>query len=521
MPDDAGPSGPIANPTYMADIRNFFTPDDVNHMAPKGYDLATYDGVKDNASDIYGQTQAGNMPPPPAEPWSADKVQTFLNWMTNGFALGSATAPVVEPSSPTNGVTASRVRKNVASLSDEELTTLKAAFTGLMARDPSDPGSYYALAGIHWLPGGWDGVNGRCQHHINGFNPWHRVFLKGFEDALRTVPGCEEVTLPYWDISTPLPDPLREEPFASYTLQEDPAANIRPNPGYFPGSTTRYTPEEIEANLVDRGFASDTATSLQQSRWGVYSNSGPATPGNPNGGSGYQQFSIQAHDSGHVSIGDWMANQDIAAFDPVFWFYHCNLDRLWLQWQRNAGAETLIGFKSTLGANTAWLSPPINGLSPFSPPALTPATTTDETIEFGISYDDQDLESVEELALENTTGSIDAARSFSIKSTTPVSVRVKNIDRLNIPGSFDVHLLADGKVIAKRALFQPTSPRDCETCKSVALISLDFRIEQEKLLDKQLSVEIHVPGHKDIGTKFPLSKAGNPTINARLLLHEE
>ena len=106
--------------------------------------------------------------------------------------------------------------------------------------------------------------------------------------------------------------------------------------------------------------------------------------------------------------------------------------------------------------------------------------------------------------MENTTGSIDAVRSFSIRSSTPVSVRVKDIDRLSIPGSFDVHLLADGEVIAKRSLFQPTSPRECE-----------------KLLDKQMSVEIHVHGHKEIGTKFPLAQAGNPTINARLLLHDE
>jgi tyrosinase len=504
----------------MADIRNFFTADDVTHMGAKGYDLATYDGVKSNASDIYDQTKAGNMPP--GQAWSADRVQTFSNWMTSGYPLGSSTTPGVGPASPANDATTIRVRKNLARLSDEEIATLKTAFAGLMDREPSEPGSYFALAGIHWLPGGWDGVKGRCKHHVNGYNPWHRALLKVFEDALRSVPGCEDVTLPYWDISTPLPDVLQEEPFASYTLQADPAAGITPNPGFFPGSTSRYTAEEIAANLADRGFAADSATSLRQSRWGVYSSSGPAGADNPSGGGGgYQQFSIQAHDSGHMSIGDWMSQQEIAAFDPVFWFFHCNLDRLWLSWQHNAGAETLIGFKSTLGTDTAWLAPLGNSLPPFSPPALTPAITTDETIAFGISYDDLELAGVEELAMENTTGSIDAARSFSIRSSTPVSVRVKDIDRLRIPGSFDVHLLADGEVIAKRSLFQPTSPRECETCRSLSLISLDFRIEQEKLLDKQMSVEIHVHGHKEIGTKFPLAQAGNPTINARLLLHDE
>jgi tyrosinase len=64
-------------------------------------------------------------------------------------------------------------------------------------------------------------------------------------------------------------------------------------------------------------------------------------------------------------------------------------------------------------------------------------------------------------------------------------------------------------------------PRNCENCRKQALINIDFRIEQEKLLDRRLSVEIEVLGHEEIGARFPLSQAGNPTINARLLLEDE
>ena len=38
-------------------------------------------------------------------------------------------------------------------------------------------------------------------------------------------------------------------------------------------------------------------------------------------------------------------------------------------------------------------------------------------------------------------------------------------------------------------------------------------------MDRKLSVVIDVAGHEEIG-HFPLSQAGNPTINARLLLDE-
>jgi len=123
-------------------------------------------------------------------------------------------------------------------------------------------------------------------------------------------------------------------------------------------------------------------------------------------------------------------------------------------------------------------------------------------------------------ALENKVGSLDATRSFRIRRSDPVSVRVKGIDRLNIPGTFRVVLLADGKPIARRAFFQPTSPRQCETCAKRARVNIDFRLDQAEITDRALSVEIHVSGQEEMGTKFPLAQAGNPTINVRLLLED-
>jgi tyrosinase len=490
--------GVVASPTYMADIRFFFRPLDIEHMATMGIELGTYEGVKKNALAIYAHTAPPNpsMPPPEEKAsWSADQSQTFKNWIINGCPLGSATPqPVVGPSP---GAPSDRVRKSVSSLSAEEITTLTTAFKGLMQRDPKDPTSYFALAGLHGLPQSW------CLHHEDRFNPWHRVYIKQFEDQLRSISGCEELTLPYWDVTTPLPELLQQPPFASYVLPEDPGKTSKPpHPGqYFPYTTRRYPPATIAQNMQRYGVYEDIATSLLQSLWGAYNVSG------------YQDFSIQAHDGGHVSIGPTMADQNVASYDPVFWFYHCNIDRLWLKWQQKVGATTLAGFESTLAGDTGWLRPPFNGLEPFT-------TTTDETIAFGISYDEP-VPSGEEATLENKVGSIEAAQSFSIGSSSPVSVRVKGIDRLNIPGSFAVNLLADGEPIASRAFFQPKSPQECENCRKHALINIDFRIDRQKLVDRKLSVEIEVPGNEEIGARFPLSQAGNPSVNARLLLDDE
>ncbi|WP_035859185.1 hypothetical protein [Kitasatospora cheerisanensis] len=123
--------------------------------------------------------------------------------------------------------------------------------------------------------------------------------------------------------------------------------------------------------------------------------------------------------------------------------------------------------------------------------------------------------------MENLSGSTDAVGTFAFRSANPVSVRVKGIDRLNIPGSFVVTLLSDGEPVAQRYFFQPKTPRKCPTCVKNGIINLDFRMPQEQLVDRALSVRIDVPGHsEEIGTAFPLVQAGNPTVNARLLVED-
>ncbi|MFQ6195502.1 tyrosinase family protein [Streptomyces sp. NPDC000405] len=489
----------IASPTYLADIRNYFRPDDVTHMAAKGIDLGTYDGVKKHALAILTHTAPPNadMPPDAAGQWSANRSQTFKNWIVNGFPLGTAPTTV----SPVSGPAPTRLRKDITTLTPDEFTLLTAAFNGVMARDITAPDSYFALAGQHGLPESW------CLHHENRFNPWHRPYLIHFEDALRSVPGCADVTLPYWDISTPLPDRLQHPPFDQYVLPADPGATADPPvSGYFPYTTQRYSLAGIAKRLKKYSVLADITTSLAQSLWGAYLTNG------------YQDFSIQAHDGGHGSIGPTMGDQNVSAFDPVFWFFHCNIDRLWLSWQTNANATTLAGFRTTLaGQDDSWLKD-----GPVHPNSLPPFTeTAEQTIATDISYDRLELISHAEGGMENLSGSIDAARTFSFRSSDPVSVRVKGIDRLNIPGSFSVTLLADGEPVAARFFFQPKEPRRCETCVKNGIINLDFRMSREELVDKALSVQIDVPGHSDeIGTVFPLSQAGNPTINARLLVGE-
>ncbi len=232
---------PVSNPTWYGDIRNMFTQTDIDHMKAQGLDLTSYDEVKNSAGGIYGQVAAGNMPP--GAPWTQDQVNTFLNWMTNGYPKGSASSSKTPDSAMMARVSsvskATRIRKDINDLSETELSNLKTAFTAIMAKDTSDPNSYFVQAGYHWLPAG----NLFCQHHVPGYNPWHRAYLVSFENALRSVPGCENVTLPYWDITTPFPDVLKITPFDQYTLPKDIGQGF--NAGYV---TQRYDYPTIQQN---------------------------------------------------------------------------------------------------------------------------------------------------------------------------------------------------------------------------------------------------------------------------------
>jgi tyrosinase len=491
--DDKPAEEPVVdNPTYMGHIRYFFEQIDIDHMGAKGIELGTYDGVKLNALAIFAHTAPpdADMPPEADRKWSAARSQTFKNWIRTGYPVGTANAE--QPARMALEAAPGRLRKNVNSLNGPEIDALRKAFSGILAKDTSDPGSYYAIASIHGLP-----PPTYCLHHEDRYNPWHRVYLKMFEDALRSVPGCENVTLPYWDIRTPIPDLLKTAPFDSYVIPL-PISGLPAN-----YKTERSPQATIDADLARRNVVGHLNRALNQSVWGRY------------GRNGYQDESIAAHDGGHLSIGPTMADQDIASYDPIFWFFHCNLDRHFLKWQGKIGAGTLAGFKSTLQGNIDWLTPGFNLLNPFP-------TTADQAIEFGIAYEEPpEEESVAMAAFENKVGSVEATRTFTIPRSPDVSVMVKDIDRLSIPGSFVVQLLADGKPVAERAFFQPKQPRECANCRKQGLISVNFRVEQERIVGRKLSIAIEVPSQQEsIGARFPLSAVGNPTINVRLLLED-
>ena len=78
---------------FATDVLPMFTDMDITHMAERGVYLNKYDYMADstddyaNASAVYQQLSSGDMPPSWSgeQPWSAEKVQTFKDWMNGGY----------------------------------------------------------------------------------------------------------------------------------------------------------------------------------------------------------------------------------------------------------------------------------------------------------------------------------------------------------------------------------------------------------------------------------------------------
>lgn len=207
-----------------------------------------------------------------------------------------------------------RYRKNINCLSSDELHDLREAYQALYDLPEGSPDSFATLGGIHGLPNPpW------CDHGTPGFLTWHRAYMLAFERALQAH-GCH-TKLPFWNWSsgptTGVPAACRD---ATYVNR---AGNTVPNPLYSGpissaagGGTTSRRPD------IDTTTFGDLATSAQAamsaSTFGSFQNSlnGP-------------------HGGVHGRTGGQMSSVARAGFDPIFYLHHCNVDRLWWNWQQS------------------------------------------------------------------------------------------------------------------------------------------------------------------------------------------
>jgi tyrosinase len=178
-----------------------------------------------------------------------------------------------------------------------------------------------------------------CQSHLgqpeNYFLPWHRMFVFYFESIIRAVSGNATFTLPYWNYSVPKPNPNHGVIPPEFRSQNDPVFGplfvSKRNPGVNAG-----TP--IDQNQPDDPLGTGA---LKQCTYGPN--------GNQQGFCATLDFGL--HGNVHVLTGNGqnMGSVPWAAYDPIFWLHHCNIDRLWASWnaagRKNPNDSTFLNKK--------------------------------------------------------------------------------------------------------------------------------------------------------------------------------
>ena len=112
--------------------------------------------------------------------------------------------------------TAVRVRRSIQDLQADynngkkkPLEDLMRAWKGIKDLPADNSNSFFMIGGYHGEPfrgAGWGNSQywgGYCNHGNVLFPVWHRMYLMRLEEALRSIPGCQDVILPFWDETAP------------------------------------------------------------------------------------------------------------------------------------------------------------------------------------------------------------------------------------------------------------------------------------------------------------------------------
>jgi tyrosinase len=469
-----------------------------------------------------------------------------------------------------------RVRRSIEDVQDEytagnkkPLEDLMRAWKGIQELDPSDPRSFFVLGGYHGEPfrgAGWGSAaywGGYCNHGNVLFPTWHRAYLLALEDALRSIPGCEDVTLPFWDQTSPgslangIPWALTQptfqldgvmipNPLASFTFPLNIQDNVDSNGEYTKPKgyqTVRYPLSGLVGNATDRAATAahnsqypDPETNIQllnqnvvnwlnsaitvdgtvvqpngihaqyvqcldAPNYTVFSNTTSAQQWNVNADTQVQPLE-QPHNDIHLAVGGFdlpnqfdaspipgangdMGENDTAGLDPIFFFHHCNVDRVFWLWQQRKGAtdelEIIAGYPGTNSVDSQGPTPgtPANSwltvdspLDPFTKDdngITRPVTSRDCTnieTQLGYTYGPGSLD---DLDAARTALGLAPAAELQAAAPAPV-VHVSGLNRAAIRGSFLISAFAtvDGKRhhLGTRGVLSRWHVTGCANCQT-------------------------------------------------------
>ncbi|REG82338.1 tyrosinase family protein [Algoriphagus antarcticus] len=144
-------------------------------------------------------------------------------------------------------------------------------------------------------------IHSNAIHLMHGnprFLPWHRIYLLRMEELLMMVDPT--VCIPYWKSS-------EEQSFPSWLIS------------FTPTVTLMSGPHTVTRNIGMFAILPNAAAVTAALANGTFNTFASALEG--------------IHNSGHVWVSGSMGSVSFAPCDPVFWMHHCEIDRIWAEWQ--------------------------------------------------------------------------------------------------------------------------------------------------------------------------------------------
>lgn len=208
-----------------------------------------------------------------------------------------------------------------------------AAFAGVENMTPPD-----AVAQAVW---------DQCQHGTDYFFPWHRLYLKYFEQVLRTSANDLTLRLPYWDYTNPSQLAMPAE-FTTPTYVNAAGKTVE-NPLYEPRRQAGWnTPSTNKLSSTDTNI--DQKLDIPKLLNSVV---------NGQSVQGYQRtIELSPHGYTHCAVmgcrATVMGAVPYSSNDPIFYLHHANIDRTWQCWMSMSGHDNPGG---------AWLTQPFSFIS--------------------------------------------------------------------------------------------------------------------------------------------------------------
>ena len=231
-----------------------------------------------------------------------------------------------------------RIRRDVGAMQPDDpvLVTYRAAVEAMHALPTSDARNWQRQVEIH--QGAQDLPPG-CAHGNWFFLPWHRAYLYCFEEICRELAGDDTFALPYWNWTV---DPQLPATFWGANNALDPDRWNDPDDQVFPPQSAPPwrgigPNDSAQAFAVGAPVIQNILSGTDFEQFASFKASAPRPTQPPFGD--YGDLEGLPHNYIHGFVRGHMG-AFLSPLDPIFWLHHCNIDRLWVEWNALGNANT-------------------------------------------------------------------------------------------------------------------------------------------------------------------------------------